>query len=63
MQEGIATANLILAQLNLKQEKLDAALANINLCLQITKSSGIIELEQRAYLVRSQIYFEAQRFV
>jgi len=62
MQEGIATANLILAQLNLKQEKLDAALANINLCLQITKSSGIIELEQRAYLVRSQIYFEAQRF-
>jgi signal transduction histidine kinase len=62
MQEGIANANLILAQLSLKQDKIEAALKQVNLCIQLAKSAGTIDLEQKAYLVRSQIYYKTQRY-
>lgn len=62
MQEGIANGNLILAQLSLKQNKLDQALSQIEKCIEIAKSSGIIDLEHRGYWVRSQIFFKGQRF-
>ncbi|WP_163717182.1 tetratricopeptide repeat-containing sensor histidine kinase [Mangrovibacterium lignilyticum] len=55
MQEGIATANLFLAQISYNLNYLDQALRQINVCLDIAKTCGIIDLEQQAYLIKSQI--------
>ena len=55
MQEGIATANWLLAQISLNLNYLDQALRQINVCKDIAGTCGIIDLEQQAYLIESQI--------
>ncbi|PTN08532.1 tetratricopeptide repeat protein [Mangrovibacterium marinum] len=62
MQEGIATANLIRAQLSLKNNQPEAGLVQVNRCLEIAQASGVVDLEQKAYRVRAQIYKMQNRF-
>ena len=55
MQEGIANANLILAQINYHQGFQDLALHQIDSCQELANSSGVIDLQQRSYYVKSLI--------
>ena len=55
MQEGIATANWLLAQISFNLNYLGQALRQINVCKDIASTCGIIDLEQKAYLIESQI--------
>ncbi|RKD87755.1 ATP-binding protein [Mangrovibacterium diazotrophicum] len=55
MQEGIATANWLLAQISLNLNYLGQALRQINVCKEIASTCGIIDLEQEAYLIESKI--------
>lgn len=55
MQEGIATAFLILSQISYKLNYNEQALVQIDRCLNISINCGIIDLQQQATKIKSEI--------
>ena len=55
MQEGVSTAKLILARLNLSEGYLDQALMDVNQSLDLSEKIGIADLQKGAFAVKSDI--------
>jgi len=58
MQEGIATANCLLAQISMKLKYPKQALREIKICRDIARKNGIFDLVKQSYHVESEILAE-----
>jgi len=62
MQEGIANSKLVLSQVYLHEEDYYEALLLCDETIEIGKNTGIKELQQKGYKVKSEIFEESGQF-
>lgn len=62
MQEGIANAYLILSQISLHLGYLDQAIRQVDTTQKIAMDAGNVDLEQRVYQVKTEVYKKQGRF-